>query len=34
MLGYGDIVPITASEMWFALVAIIISCIIFGYSLN
>ena len=32
-LGYGEIVPINEDEKGFAIFAIIISCIAFGYIL-
>lgn len=33
-VGYGDITPITASERIYASIMIVISCGIFGYSIN
>ncbi len=33
-LGYGDIVPISDIERQFNCIAIILTCIIFGYILN
>lgn len=33
-LGYGDVVPISINEKVFTIIAIIFSCIIFGYVLN
>lgn len=32
--GYGDVLPISDAERKFNIVAIVLSCIIFGYILN
>jgi hypothetical protein len=32
--GYGDVTPISESEVQFNIVVIILSCIMFGYILN
>jgi hypothetical protein len=32
--GYGDIVPISDEERLFNCIAIILTCIVFGYILN
>lgn len=33
-VGYGDIIPVTSSERIYVLIMIIISCGVFGYSIN
>jgi len=33
-VGYGDIVPISISETWFAIFAILFGCGVFAYTLN
>jgi len=33
-VGYGDITPKSQSEIAFVLASLILSCIIFGYTIN